>query len=82
MDRPSHGALGATFKAVRVLQAVCLIAVIGMTANFISQMVSSDVSPPDVLIGTLSVVSTHRIPAASSSFSSSSFSCKRNADNR
>ena len=56
MAGPNYGALGATFKGVRVLQAICMIAVIGMTANFIAQMVNNNTSPPDVLVGTLSVV--------------------------
>ena len=56
MAGPDYGALGATFKIVRVLQAISMIAMIGMTANFVSQMVSSNQPPPDVLIGTLSVV--------------------------
>lgn len=51
------GALGATFKIVRILQAVSLIAIIGMAANFISQMVQNNNAPSDVLVGTLSVVS-------------------------
>jgi hypothetical protein len=34
-----------------------MIAIIGMTANFISEIVSANVAPPNVLIGTLSVVS-------------------------
>ncbi|KAL9030440.1 MAG: hypothetical protein Q9196_001445 [Gyalolechia fulgens] len=51
------GALGATFKVVRILQALSLIAVIGMAANFISQMVQHNNAPSDVLVGTLSVVS-------------------------
>ena len=58
MAGPDHGALGATFKITRVLQAVSMIAVIGMTANFISEMVSANASPPKVLIGTLAVVGT------------------------
>lgn len=57
MAGPQYGAIGMTFKVVRALQAICLIAIIGMTANFISQMVSSNTTPPDVLVGTLSVVS-------------------------
>ncbi|KAL1954005.1 hypothetical protein VTO42DRAFT_1826 [Malbranchea cinnamomea] len=56
MAGPNHGALGMAFKAARVLQAVCMIAIVGMTANFIAQMVSSGASPPDVLVATLSVV--------------------------
>lgn len=51
-----HGALGATFSVVRAMEACCLIAIIGMTANFIAEMVASNQAPPHVLIGTLSVV--------------------------
>ena len=57
MAGPNDGALGSTFKIVRILQAVSLLAIIGMAANFISQMVSHNNSPSDVLVGTLSVVS-------------------------
>lgn len=52
----NYGALGATFKIVRVLQAICLIAIIGMTSNFIVEMISDNTTPPNILIGTLSVV--------------------------
>jgi hypothetical protein len=62
MAGPDFGALGATFKICRALQAVSLIAIIGMTANFVSEIVSAKVSPPAVLIGTLSVVSLRRPP--------------------
>lgn len=57
MAGPDFGALGATFKICRILQAVSLIAVIGMTANFVSEIVSVKTAPPAVLVGTLSVVS-------------------------
>ncbi|KAN0081967.1 hypothetical protein V8E54_003265 [Elaphomyces granulatus] len=50
-----HGALGATFLVVRIFQAISLIAIIGMTGNFISEMVSSNATPPDVLVGVISV---------------------------
>ena len=59
MAGPDYGALGATFKSVRVLQVISLISIIGMTANFISEMVNSNKTPPQVLIGTLSVVSVN-----------------------
>lgn len=53
---PSNfGALGATFTVVRAMEAICLISIIGMTANFISEMVTAKQSPPNVIIGTLSV---------------------------
>jgi hypothetical protein len=58
----NFGALGATFTVVRGMQAISLISIIGMTANFIAEMVAADQSPPKVLIGTLSVVSTPTSP--------------------
>lgn len=62
MAGPDYGALGATFKIVRLLQVISLLGCIGMAANFISEMVSQDNSPSDELVGTLSVVgiSLHR----------------------
>lgn len=53
---PQLGALGATFKVARMLQAACLIAIIGMVANFISEMVQESTTPPKVLVATLSIV--------------------------
>ncbi|RMZ81898.1 hypothetical protein DV738_g1951, partial [Chaetothyriales sp. CBS 135597] len=50
------GALASSFKISRGLQIVSMIAIIGMTANFVSQMVSASVTPPSVLVATLSVV--------------------------
>ncbi|PMD61378.1 uncharacterized protein K444DRAFT_527080 [Hyaloscypha bicolor E] len=55
MPGPAFGALGASFTVTRAMQAICLISIIGMTANFIAEMVASNQSPPRVLIGTLSV---------------------------
>jgi len=52
---PNYGALGATFVIVRGMSVVSLICIIGMTANFISEMVTASEKPPSVLIGTLSV---------------------------
>jgi hypothetical protein len=63
MSAPKFGALGATFTVVRAMEAVCLISIIGMTANFIAEMVSSNQSPPHVLIGTLSVVRSPSLPS-------------------
>jgi hypothetical protein len=53
---PDHGVLGATFKVTRGLQSVSMLAVIGITANFISQMVNAGTAPPPVLLATLSIV--------------------------
>ena len=57
MAGPDYGALGATFKIVRILQIVSLLACIGMAANFISQMIQNNDAPSKELVGTLSVVS-------------------------
>lgn len=56
MPSQKNGALGATFTVTRILQVVCLTGIIGMTANFISEMISADKTPPRVLVGTLTVV--------------------------
>ena len=57
MAGPDYGALGATFKIVRLLQVISLLGCIGMAANFISEMVSQNDTPSEELVGTLSVVS-------------------------
>jgi hypothetical protein len=57
MAGPDAGALGGTFRIVRILQVVSLIAIIGMAANFVAEMVSSNNAPSNVLVGTLSIVS-------------------------
>ena len=54
-----NGALAGTFKIVRAFQIISLIAIIGMAANFISDMVSNNNAPSDVLVGTLSIVCIH-----------------------
>lgn len=62
MPGPNFGALGATFTVVRGMQTASLIAIIGMTANFIAEMVANNTTPPNVLIGTLTVVSCPHLP--------------------
>ncbi|KAJ5464449.1 uncharacterized protein N7458_000135 [Penicillium daleae] len=52
---PRYGALGATFQLARIFQICSLIAIIGMTAKFISSIVNNDATPPNILIGTISV---------------------------
>ena len=51
MRGPGYGALGATFVAVRALQAISLIGIIGMTANFVSEIVQADVVPQNIILG-------------------------------
>ncbi|KAI0170006.1 hypothetical protein GGR52DRAFT_491670 [Hypoxylon sp. FL1284] len=52
---PQQGALGVTFTAFRAMQLVSLIVIIGITANFINEVVTSERDAPDVLVGTLVV---------------------------
>ncbi|OJJ08619.1 hypothetical protein ASPVEDRAFT_57650 [Aspergillus versicolor CBS 583.65] len=52
---PRYGALGATFLIARAIQACSLIAIIGLTANFIAEIVRYDAKPPDIFIGTITV---------------------------
>lgn len=53
-----YGALGATFQLARLFQCCSLIAITGMTAKFIASIVNNNATPPNILIGTISVVST------------------------
>ncbi|KAM5355324.1 hypothetical protein ACJ41O_001970 [Fusarium nematophilum] len=52
---PALGALGHTFTAMRAMQFISLITIIGLTSNFISEMVLADYAAPSALIGTLVV---------------------------
>jgi hypothetical protein len=54
---PQLGALGVTFTALRAAQFLSLATIIGLTANFINEIVSAQRDSPDVLVGTLTVVS-------------------------
>lgn len=57
MAGPDYGVLGATFKICRMLQAISLLACIGMAANFVSEMITQNDTPSTELVGTLSVAS-------------------------
>ncbi|KAI9899091.1 hypothetical protein N3K66_005552 [Trichothecium roseum] len=52
---PAHGALGLTFTAMRAMQAVSLIAIIGLSGNFVSETVNAGYVAPSPLVGTLVV---------------------------
>ncbi|GAW11591.1 hypothetical protein ANO14919_009380 [Xylariales sp. No.14919] len=54
---PQLGALGVTFTALRALQFLSLVVVVGLTANFINELASSQREVPDVLVGTITVTS-------------------------
>jgi len=49
--------LAKTFLIARGLSLVAMIAIVGMTAHFVSQLVDSNIDPPREIVGTLSVVS-------------------------
>jgi hypothetical protein len=53
---PQLGALGATFTVMRACQFASLIAVIGLCANFISEIATAERDSPSELIGALTVV--------------------------
>lgn len=53
---PRHGALGAAFLMARIVQTCSMIAIIGLTANFIAEIVKYDAQPPGVFIGTITIV--------------------------
>ncbi|PWY78077.1 hypothetical protein BO94DRAFT_537859 [Aspergillus sclerotioniger CBS 115572] len=57
------GLLGATFLCARIIQLCSLIAIIGLTANFIAEIVSNSASPPAIFIGTITVTSIAAIYA-------------------
>jgi hypothetical protein len=52
-----HGILGVTYHVFRVAEFTTLIAIIGLTASFVSDLVNAGVSPPSLLVAILSLVS-------------------------
>jgi hypothetical protein len=59
MQIPSYGAapLSVTFLGVRLLQIVCLAVILGMTGNFVNEMIMQDHEPSKEIVGTLAIVS-------------------------
>jgi len=59
MAVPDYGArpLAKFFLLVRGLSLIAMIAIVGMTANFVSEIVSTNVEPPREVVGALSIVS-------------------------
>ncbi|KAF2992960.1 hypothetical protein E8E13_000679 [Curvularia kusanoi] len=57
MPVPSYGAmpLSKMFLLVRILQALCMVIVIGVCANFVQMIVVTGAEPPKEFVGTLSV---------------------------
>ncbi|CAH0029735.1 unnamed protein product [Clonostachys rhizophaga] len=52
---PALGALGYTYSAMRVMQGISLLTIIGLAANFISEAVNAGYHAPSALVGTLVV---------------------------
>jgi hypothetical protein len=63
MPVPSYGAapLSTTFLGVRILQVISMIVIVGMTANFVSEIVSTYTEAPKEIVGTLSVVGPPKV---------------------
>jgi len=59
MGIPSYGAapLSATFVAVRAMQFISMIIILGITGHFVDSMVQADFSPSHEIVGTLSITS-------------------------
>lgn len=59
MPVPSYGAapLAKTFVMVRGLSLIAMVSIIGLTANFVSEIVATNIEPPKEIVGTLVVVS-------------------------
>ena len=49
--------LARTFLISRGLSVVAMVSIVGMTAHFVSQLVSSNIDPPREIVGTLAVAS-------------------------
>jgi len=58
MAVPNYGAapLSKTFLILRAFQLVCFIGIVGMTANFVAEIVSSGATAPSEIVGTLIIV--------------------------
>ncbi|KAI6833998.1 hypothetical protein KC365_g3033 [Hortaea werneckii] len=57
MPVPDYGAepLAKTFVLVRGLSLLAMVCIVGLTANFISEIVSTNVDPPKEVVGTLTI---------------------------
>ena len=58
MPVPDYGAapLAKTFMLVRGLSLFAMVCVVGLTANFVSEIVSTNIDPPREIVGTLTIV--------------------------
>lgn len=58
MNIHDYGAapLAKTFILVRGLSLVCMVGIVGMAANFVAEIVGTNVDPPHEVVGTLVMV--------------------------
>ena len=66
MPAPGYGAppLAKTFLLVRALQMLCFIIIVGVTANFVAEIVSQNEVVAKEIVGTLTTVSGPPTPSA------------------
>ena len=59
MPVPSYGAapLSKFFLITRVIELISMIIIVGVTANFVSEIVGGNIDPPQEVVAVLSVVS-------------------------
>ncbi|KAL1596427.1 hypothetical protein SLS60_009073 [Paraconiothyrium brasiliense] len=57
MPVPSYGAmpLSKTFLLVRIMQVIAMVVIIGITSNFIGNIVNLGVEPPKEFVGTIAI---------------------------
>jgi hypothetical protein len=60
MPLPTYGAapLSKTFALVRILQVISMIIIVGISANFVSEIVAAGIPAPKEVVGTLTIVRT------------------------
>ncbi len=77
MPVPDYGAapLAKTFMLVRGLALFAMVCIVGLTANFVAEIVSTNVDPPREIVGTLTIV---RISCNGYELSQTNF-CRRHA---
>lgn len=58
MGVPDYGAapLAKFFLVVRIISLIAMICIVGVTANFVSEIVSTNVQPPREVVATLAIV--------------------------
>jgi hypothetical protein len=59
MQIPSYGAhpLSLTFLTVRIAQFASMVAILGLTGNFINEMIMQNFAPSNEIVGTMSITS-------------------------